>query len=96
MKICLRTHRANRGFEGGAGEGKRRGACSIDPYQRGAGVAEMPRKAGERAAREPKRYRLELEVGLTRARLLIPELDLANPPAPATWTGPALIASHQQ
>ena len=55
----------------------------------------MPRKEGDRAAREPKRYRLELEVGLTRARFLIPELDLAKPPAPATWNGPALIEDHQ-
>ena len=68
---------------------------SMDANLRGAGAAEMPRKEGDRAAREPRRYKLELEVGLTRARFLIPELDLANPPAPATWNGPALHEPHQ-
>lgn len=55
----------------------------------------MPKKEGERAAREPRRYRLELDVGLTRARFLIPELDLANPPATAAWNGPAGHILHQ-
>lgn len=41
----------------------------------------MPRNSGERAAREPRRYRLELPVS---PRFLIPEVALANPPGPAT------------
>ena len=75
---------------GRGGRGWEVGWKARDVNLRGARAAEMPRKEGERAAREPKRYRLELELGDTRARFLTPELDLANPPAPATWNGPAL------
>ena len=49
----------------------------------------MPRKAGERAAREPKRYREEEEVGETRVRLATLELERASPPGPAAWNSPA-------
>ena len=56
---------------------------------RGAGAAEMPRNSGERAAKEPRRYRLELLLGDTLARLRMPDVDLARPPGPAASKGPA-------
>lgn len=49
----------------------------------------MPRKEGERAAREPKRYREDEDVGDTLARLVIPDAERAKPPGPAGWNGPA-------
>ena len=64
-----------------------KGACI--PHLRGAGDAEMPKKEGERAARDPRRYRLEPEVGAS-PRFLMPELDLASPPRPAASKGPGL------
>lgn len=56
---------------------------------RGGAGALMPRKAGERAAREPKRYSEDEEEGDTLARLVTPEPERASPPGPAGLNGPA-------
>ena len=73
--------------------GRKQWAVDSGQYLRGAGGAEMPRKEGERAAREPRRYRLELPVS---PRFLMPELDRASPPGAATSYAPAShIHSYQ-
>lgn len=61
----------------------------VGAHLRGAGAAEMPRNSGERAAREPRRYRLEPALGDTLARLRMPDEERANPPGPAASKGPA-------
>lgn len=55
----------------------------------GAGTALMPRKAGDRAAKEPRRFKEDEDLGETLAKLAIPEPERARPPRPVAWKRPA-------